>query len=163
MTSALRRRVPELRPDARVRRVQPLGVLVTRQMVRERVLATLSVFFAGVALVLAGIGLYGTVNGAVLRQRREIGIRLALGASRVHIVRRVVGRVGAAATTGCLAGLAVGIAAGRLVQTLLFGVTSTDPPAMIFPAIALGAAAVIAAMPPVVRAMRTNLVGALKE
>src|SRR5262249_37590580 len=112
---------------------------------------------------LAGIGLYGTVNGAVLRQRRDIGIRMALGARRLHLVQRVVGRIGAAATVGCLAGLIAGIAAARFVQNLLFGVTSTDLLMMLLPAAALAIASALAAVPPVVRAMRTNLVAALRE
>jgi hypothetical protein len=162
-SEALRKRIPEIRPDLRVRRTQPLEQLVTRQLVRERALAMLSLFFAAVALLLAGIGLSGVVNGAVLRQRREIGIRLALGAPRPQIIRRVVARIGVAALVGCGVGLAIGIALGSLAADLLFAVRSTDAWTMLIPTLVLALAATLAALPPVVRAVRTNLVGALKE
>jgi predicted permease len=163
LSTALRQRLTEVRPDLRVRRIQTQSLLVTRQMVRERVLSALSIFFAAVAIILAGVGLYGVVNAAVVRQRREIGIRMALGARRPHIISRVLVRFALAAGAGAVAGLLAGLAVSRSVQSLLFDIKATDPAILLVPGATLAIAAILAALPPVVRAVRTNPVRVLKE
>ena len=163
LSGTLRQRLAELRPDLRVRRIQTQTLFVTRQMVRERVLSALSMFFAVVAVILAGVGLYGVVNAAVVRQRREIGIRMALGAGRPHIIRGVIVRFAIAMCAGAGLGLVAGLALSRAVQNLLFEIRSTEPTILIGPGVALAVAAVLAALPPVLRAIRTNPVHVLKE
>ena len=125
-------------------------------MIRERLLAALSAFFAFVAVVLAGIGLYGVLNYAVVRQRREIGIRMALGARAVHVVRRVTIPMFAMVCVGCAIGLAGGFAFGRAVRTLLFEITLGDPAALSVPVLVLGAVAFLSALPAAVRAVRID-------
>lgn len=152
----LRREVPRARPELRVRAVEPFSAFVAQQMIRERLLATLSGFFAMVALGLAGVGLYGMLNYAVIRRRREIGIRMALGARAAHVVRHVTLRMLVMAGIGSAAGLAGGIAFGRVVEALLFQVKPTDTASMALPLAALATAAMLAALPPALRAVRID-------
>jgi hypothetical protein len=156
LAAVLRREVPQAHPELGVRTVDLLTSFVTQQMIRERLLAALSGFFAFVALVLASIGLYGVLNSAVVRQRREIGIRMALGARASHVVRGVTARLFVIAALGALAGLGGGIAFGRVVRSLLFQITPTDASAALAPGLTLALAAVVAALPPAIRAARID-------
>jgi putative ABC transport system permease protein len=152
---ALRREVDLARSGVRVR-IQPHSALVERQLIRERLLATLSLFFAGLGLVLSGIGLYGVLNHAVIRQRREIGVRMALGARAAHVVRRVTTNMLWMVAAGGLVGLAGGFAFSRVVESLLFGVSATDPGTVLTTILALTAASALAALPPAIRAARID-------
>jgi ABC-type antimicrobial peptide transport system permease subunit len=125
-------------------------------MLRERLLATLSVFFATVALLLAGIGLYGVLNYAVIQQRHEMGIRMALGATALHIVRRVTRSVLAMVSLGVVIGLTAGVGFARVVEPLLFHVKATDPATLMSPILILAGVAVIAAFAPAIRAARID-------
>ena len=104
----IQRRLTEANPGMRARAALQSG-LVRRQMVRERLLATLSIFFALLALLLAAIGLYGVLNYAVTQQRREIGLRMALGARPSHVVRRVVTEMLLTVALGAIAGVWLGL------------------------------------------------------
>ncbi|MEI9976298.1 MAG: ABC transporter permease [Ignavibacteriota bacterium] len=95
---------------------------VQAQTVRERLLSMLALFFAGVALVLAGIGLYGVLDYSVLQRRREIGIRMAIGAQAADIARRVTAEVFRMVLVGALAGLGLGMLSVRYLTTLLYEV-----------------------------------------
>jgi putative ABC transport system permease protein len=162
VAAVLRREVTRARPEFRVVGLRTQTDLVEQHMIRERLLATLSLFFGGVALLLAGLGVYGALHQWVLRQRRDIAIRLALGAS----VRSVV----ALATAGMLAmlalgsgmGLAAGLASERYFDGLLYHVKATDWPMLAFPVAAILVVAVCAALPPVARALRINPATVLK-
>ncbi len=163
LASTLRREVGRTLPDFRVRAVEPFSAFVRQQMVRERLLATLSMFFAVIALLLAGIGLYGVLNHAVIRQRREIGIRMALGARATHLVHRVAARMLAVVSVGSLIGLAAGLAFGPVVRVLLFEVEPTDIQSLGAPILALMLAATLAAIPPAIRAVRIDPVQTLRS
>ena len=136
--------------------VQPESNFLRGQMLRERLLATLSFFFAMVALVLAAVGLYGVLNYSVTWQRREIGIRIALGARPADVIRRTTGGLLAMAAVGLLAGLAGGIACGRLAESMLFEIKATDPSTVIAPLLALIGAVLTATLPPAIRATRID-------
>jgi ABC-type antimicrobial peptide transport system permease subunit len=151
----LRRAVSNM-PGLTVHTIQPETNFLRAQMLRERLLATLSFFFAMVALVLAAVGLYGVLNYSVTWQRREIGIRIALGARPAHVVRQTISGLMAMVMAGTLLGLAAGIACGRLTESLLYEIKPTDPGTVIAPLLALLGAALAATLPPVIRATRID-------
>jgi ABC-type antimicrobial peptide transport system permease subunit len=131
--------------------------------VRERLLAALALFFAVVALLLAGVGLYGVLHYSVLQRRREIGIRMAIGAPAGSIARLAIADVFAVALGGAAAGLALGMASVRFIASLFYQVKATDLPMLVFPSLALLAVALLAALPAVIRAVRIDPVTMLRE
>ena len=163
MAATLRREVQRARPEFRVSSIRTQEQLVRAQTVRERLLAMLGLFFAGVALLLAGIGLYGVLDYSVLQRRREIGIRMAIGARAPDIARRVTTDVFVMVVLGAAAGLALGLAAARTIATLLYGVKATDAGPLAIPALAICVAALIAALPAVIRAVRIDPVKMLRS
>ncbi len=156
MVSALRLAVPQIRPGFRVSNIRTEQELVDRHTIRERLLAMLALFFAAVALLLAGIGLYGVLDYSVLQRRREIGIRVAIGAPASDIARRVTFEVLSMALLGTAAGLALGAATVRYIETLLYEVKPGNPAMLAFPALTILAAALLAAVPAVIRAIRID-------
>jgi putative ABC transport system permease protein len=163
MASTLRQEVPAARSEFRVSNLRTQTELIQKHTVRERLLAMLALFFAVVALLLAGIGLYGSLDYSVLQRRREIGIRMALGAQAGDVVRRVTVDVFSMVFVGALAGLGAGIASGRYLETLLHQVKVTDLRLLLLPSIALVAIGLAAALRPVIRAMRIDPVATLRS
>ena len=113
-------------------------------------------FFATAALLLAAIGLYGVLIYSVLQREREIGIRIAVGARIGSIARIVTAQIFVTVFIGAAAGIVLGMASVRYVQTLLFGVKGTDLSMLIAPALVLLAASLLAALPAVLRAARID-------
>ena len=132
------------------------------QTIRERLLATLAFFFGAVALLLAGIGLYGVLNYSVLQQQRELGIRLALGAQASDVARRVISGISVAVLLGAGAGVALGLTSVRYVESLLYQVKATDVAMLAIPCLTILFAVVVAAVPPVLRALRIDPVKMLR-
>jgi ABC-type antimicrobial peptide transport system permease subunit len=93
----------------------------------ERMIALLSTFFGGLALLLAAVGLYGLMSYAVTRRTSEIGIRMALGAQRGNVLRLILREVSWLVLAGLAVGIPVALAASRLISGLLFGISATDP------------------------------------
>jgi putative ABC transport system permease protein len=156
LAPSLRRLVAQSNPAFRVSNVQIQQELVDNQTIRERLLALLALFFATVALLLAAIGLYGVLNYSVLQREREIGIRIAVGARIGSIARLVTEQIFVTVLIGAAAGIALGMASVHYVQTLLFGAKGTDPSMLIAPALVLLGAALLAALPAVLRAARID-------
>lgn len=156
LTPLLRHRVAEAGPGFRVGTIQPQSNFVRWHLLRERLLAALSAFFALVALVLAAIGLYGVLHHAVTVRQREIGIRMALGARPANVVQQVTGAAAGVVCLGLTLGSLAGVAAGRVVKALLFGVNGEGLEALAVPALIMLAAAVFAALPPALRAARID-------
>ena len=136
---------------------------VANSLARPRLLATLSGFFGALALVLAVIGLYGTMSYNVARRRNEIGIRMALGAAKQQVLGMVVSEAGRLIAGGILVGAALALATTRLVASMLYGVTATDPATFALSALVLGAVAMAAAMLPAWRAARLDPMEALRQ
>ncbi len=156
LVPTMRRTLAKARPDARIRTIATQQELVRRQVIRERLLATLSVFVATVALLLSAIGLYGVLHHAVVLQQRQIGIRMALGAGAARVVRHVTGGLLAAVAAGAVIGLGGGLLLGHLIESLLFRVGATDVAVLGTPIAVLAAAAAAAALPPAIRAARID-------
>jgi predicted permease len=162
LASILRHEVPRARPEFRVSNIRTQTEINRQHTVRERLLAMLALFFAMVALLLAGVGLYGVLDYSVLQRRREIGIRMALGAQSGDIARRVTVEVFSMVLVGALAGLALGMASVRYIATLLYQVKGGDLGLMALPALAILAAALLAALPAVIHAVRIDPVAMLR-
>jgi predicted permease len=159
----LRRMVPQARPEFRVSNLRSQAEVVRGQTVRERLLAMLALFFAAVALLLAGIGLYGVLDYSVLQRRKEIGIRMAIGAQPGGIARLVATDVLYMVTGGALAGLALGLISVRYIETLFYQVKATDPVMLAVPSLLVVAAALAAALPAVVHAIRIDPITILRS
>jgi hypothetical protein len=137
--------------------------LVQAMVTQERLIALLSAFFGALALLLAGVGLYGVVAHTVRTEQAEIGLRMALGATPSSIVRRVFRHVGALLAAGLALGLTGSIWASPFVQTLLFGLQARDLRTFAAAAIVLVAAAGIAAWIPARSAGRLDPATVLRE
>jgi predicted permease len=125
--------------------------------------ASLAGFFGGLAVVLATIGLYGIMAYTVARRRNEIGVRIALGAGRAHVVRMVLGDVGKIIVVGVIIGLALSSAATKLVTSFIYEVRRNDPATLAGSALVLVLVGLLAAALPAWRASRLDPVAALRE
>jgi putative ABC transport system permease protein len=144
-------------------RTRPLSTQVAATMVRERTMALLSVFFGVLALVLAGLGLYGVVSYAVGRRRVELGIRLALGARPTRVVALIVSRVALLVACGIAAGVLISLWAAKFASTLLFGLPARDITTMAGASLILAAVGLLASWLPVWRASRLDVARVLRE
>jgi predicted permease len=137
--------------------------LVDASLVNERVMALLATFFGGLALTLAAIGLYGLLSFGVSRRSAEIGVRSALGATRVSVMWLVVSQAARLVTAGVVLGLPAVWATTRLVSGMLFGLAPTDPTTIASAVGVLAVVALIAAFLPARRAMRVSPMTALRS
>jgi predicted permease len=142
---------------------RPLTDQVNAVLIQERLLAMLSGFFGGLALLLAGLGLYGVTAYAVHRRRGELGIRMALGAAPERVVLLVLRRVALLVGTGVVLGGLTGWWSAPLVQALLYGVDPRDPLVFAVAALVLAAIGALAGLVPARRAARINPVETLRE
>ena len=146
----------------------PAPVLVTMtgqlddSISSERMMAMLAVFFAGCALLVTAIGLYGTLAYATARRTSEIGIRMALGARRTQVVTLVFGENAWIAVSGSLVGLAVALLASRALASFLYGTSPRDPWVMVGSTAALILIASAASLIPAIRASRIEPIQALR-
>jgi predicted lysophospholipase L1 biosynthesis ABC-type transport system permease subunit len=154
LAAELRRKVAQAAAGFRVSNVQTQQELLDAQTVRERLLAMLATFFAGIALLLAGIGLYGVLNYSVLQRRREIGIRMAVGARHSRIAWLVIADVLQMVVAGGAAGWVLGMGSARYVESLLYQVKAAEPDIAALPALAILSVAIVAILPAISRAMR---------
>jgi predicted permease len=163
MATTIRQDVAKIDKDLPVTNVATMAEVIDAAVAQPRFRTLLLALFAGMALILAATGIFGVISYSVSCRTHEIGVRVALGASRAA----VVGMVSRETLTLTLAGLAVGVpsalAASRLIGHMLFGVSASDPFTLLATALALGAVAALAAYVPVLRATRVDPREALRH
>jgi predicted permease len=162
LTRSLAAAISEVDPDLSLT-FRPLAAFVDGALVRERLLAMLSGFFGGLALLLAGIGLYGMTSYSVSRRRTEIGIRMALGARSSRVVALMFRRIAWPIGFGLAAGAALSYWASQYTATLLYDLDARDPLTFIGAALFLCAVSAIAAWLPARRAARVDPARVLRE
>jgi putative ABC transport system permease protein len=132
-------------------------------MSTERMMALLSVFFAGCALLVTAIGLYGTLAYATARRTSEIGIRMALGAQRMRVMLLVFRENALVATIGSGIGLAIALLVSRALASFLYGTSPHDPWVLVGSVAALSLIASVASLLPAVRAARIEPMAAIRR
>ena len=162
LAPAVRAAIRAQDPSLAVFGLEPLTQTVSRSVSQRRFTMLLLGLFAGLALLLAAVGTYGVLSGGVAERRREIGIRLALGARPARMVHLVVGEGLTLAAVGLAAGVAGALGLTRLLTSLLFGVAPTDPATFAAVTVVLLAVALASTAVPAWRASRVDPVRTLR-
>lgn len=162
MAGSIRSAVKSVNPNLVAAGIRPMEQLVHQSIARPRFNVLLIGSFAALALILASIGIYGVISYSVAQRTREIGIRIALGASRTDILRTVLGRGTVLTSLGVVIGVAASFALTRLMSSLLFGVSATDPVTFISVSALLVAVSLLASYIPARRAMKVDPIEALR-
>ena len=144
-------------------RARPMNEVLATSIAKRRFNMFLLSLFAAAAVLLAGVGIYGVVSYSVSRRTGEIGLRIALGASRTDVLKLVIGQTLLLATAGVAAGLTAALGLTRLLSTMLYGVGSADPLTFAGVALVLTAVAALASYFPARRAMRVDPMSALRN
>ena len=142
---------------------RPLDQQIGETLVRERLLAALSGFFGLLAVLLAGIGLYGVIAYSVARRTHEIGIRMALGADRRRITLMFLGEAIRLLVIGLAAGTVLALVATRAARSLLYGLAPHDPLTLVLAGVVMAAITLVASVLPARRAARLDPMVALRE
>jgi putative ABC transport system permease protein len=156
VTAALKRAVWQTAPKLPITEATDLASMATESVSRVRFFSIAMTLFALAALSLSALGVYGLLSFAVTQRKREIGIRLALGASTAQIGRLVIGRAVAMGIVGVVAGLVLARALTRFMESLLLEVGATDASVFTLAAVSVLAIAVLAACAPAVQALRVD-------
>ena len=156
LISSIRREVATLDPDQPIARVRTLDEVASDSVAPRRLAVVLIGVFAGIALLLASVGIYGVISYSVAERTHEIGVRMALGAQNTNILKLVIGH----AAKLMLAGLAIGLLAcvfvTRILQSLLYNVGAFDAATFLFVLAVLCLAALLASYIPARRATRAD-------
>jgi putative ABC transport system permease protein len=153
---AIRREVAEVDRGVALYDIRTLDEVVARSLGEERFATLVLGGFAGTALLLAAFGLYGIVAFSVTERTREIGVRLALGASRAQVLSMIVWDGARVVLVGLAIGVGVALSLGRLVRSFLFQTRTTDPLVLVSVAVILALAGVLASIVPAYRAARVD-------
>ena len=160
---SLRTVLSTLEPGATLYRITMLPGLVAASLARDRLTALLLSGFAGLAVLLSAAGVFGVISTETARRRKEIGIRLAVGAAPSEVVRMLLGRALSRAAAGVAGGMAIALLFAHLMKSLLFGVAPHDPASFLTIAIVVVAVVVIATLVPAVQAIRSSPLDVLRE
>jgi predicted lysophospholipase L1 biosynthesis ABC-type transport system permease subunit len=163
LVEPVRRSLAEIDPDLYVGNVASLEQRLDRQVSAPRFQLLLLSLFAALALALAAVGLYAVIGYAVAQRTFEVGVRLALGATRRRIVGSIMGEGLGLIAAGLLAGSGLALALTRVISSLLHGVTPTDPATFAGVAALLGAVALLACAVPARRAASVDPTAALRH
>jgi predicted permease len=158
----LSREAAAIDPGIRVRDVSTVASQLSNELAGPRFNMSLLIAFAGLALALATVGLYGVIAYSVTQRTREMGIRLALGAGQPAVLRLVMSQGARLTAVGLVAGLLAAAALTRVMVSMLYGVSALDPVTFVLVGVVLGLVAVLASYAPARRATRVDPVVALR-
>ena len=159
----LRERMRQFDPNVPVVGLQTLEEQIGYSLRTERLVASLSAVFGGLATLLAAIGLYGVMAYSVTRRTREMGIRMALGATRANVVGIVMREAGVMVAAGLGLGIPLALALADLIRSQLFGLDPRDPLTLLGAALVLTVAGGLAGFLPALRASSVNPSTALRQ
>ena len=159
LVEATRKEAEAVDPNVALSEVMPMNALRRVSLLPNLVLATVSSILAGLTLLLSGLGIYGLISYSVGQRTRELGIRLALGASRPRLLRQVIA---GGMTSVIVVGLVAAAFATRLLSSFLFGVSAVDPATFAVCAALLSVVALLACLVPAQRAARVDPIRALR-
>jgi predicted permease len=154
--SIVKNAVNALDPNQPIYHVQTVDALLSDSMARQKMTAMLLGIFSLVALALAAIGIYGVLSFSVAQRSREIGVRMAVGATRTHILRLVLSQAAQFTGLGLAVGVGMALLSARIIAGLLFNTGTTDPLSVCIAIGSLTLAAAMAAIIPAIRATRVN-------
>jgi ABC-type antimicrobial peptide transport system permease subunit len=159
----LRRRVAQLDSQMALSNVRTEDEWIANSASQPRLNALLLSIFAGLAIFIAALGIYGVLAYSVNLRTREIGIRMALGSPRAAVMTLVIGEGSMILVAGVLAGVIGAFAVGRLLQSLVFGVTARDPAIFAGVIVMLALVGICASAVPAMRASRVDPIDALRQ
>jgi putative ABC transport system permease protein len=159
----LRKVVADLDPNLAISNIGRLEDVVARAFTIRQLASVVVSAFSGAALLLAAVGLYGVLSYSVSQKKREIGVRIALGARSASIVHLVIRQGFKIVGVGLFIGLAISLALSSMIAGILYGVSATDPLSIVISVLALGLTALIACFFPAFRASRIDPITALRE
>ena len=163
LAKTIQSEVASLDPDQPVSLVRTMDELTATSVLRRRLTMTLLTSFAAVALVLAAVGIYGVISYWVTQRSQEIGIRMALGAHRWHVLKLVIGQSMSVILIGVVVGVAGAFALTRLMAGLLYEVSATDTATFVAYSAGLALVGLVASYVPARRATQVNPIKALRE
>ncbi len=163
LSSAVRAAIREVDPELAVFGLEPLRETVANSLSEQRFMMLLLGLFGGLAVVLAAVGVHGVLAYLVAQRTREIGVRMALGATTGRVTRLVVSQGVRLVAGGLAIGLALALALGRFLSGLLFGVTPTDGPTLAAVLVIIGSTAALSIWLPARRAVRVSPLTALRQ
>jgi putative ABC transport system permease protein len=163
LTGGVRQALQEIDPDLPLANVRSMEQVAGRSVAEAKFRTVLLGAFAGLAFLLCSIGVYGVMGYSVAQRTHEIGVRMALGAGARQVVAMVLGQAGRMMLAGMVVGTLAALAATRLLRTLLFGVSTTDPLAFVAAVLPLAAVALLASYVPARRAAKVDPMVALRE
>jgi len=163
LTAAIRKQIQSMDPELPIAHVRTLDTVISDSVAPRRIAVVLLGVFAGLALLLAAVGVYGVMSYLVVQRTHEIGVRMALGAQRRDVLRLVIGHAGKLIGIGTVIGLILTLLSTRALAALLYGVSAFDFATFIFVTITLAAISLLASYIPAIRATRANPMIALSH
>jgi putative ABC transport system permease protein len=161
--NAVRRAVQSVDPEQPISGLGSMDELISKSVGQRRLSMMLLSLFSGIALLLASVGIYGLMSYSVAQRSRELGVRIALGAARMDVLRLVLRQGMSLAATGIVIGVGAAFALGRLIESQLYGIHAGDPGTIAGVAALLGLTALAANLIPAWRATRVDPAVVLRE